>query len=143
MKNNKHVESFEKFNENLNISDVMNSYIMQISNDFQEVADKYDLIQVADTLDYEGEFAESFEGSIYSVNIWIKDENLPPYQRKVGNQRIVIAVMFDTQKENSIDIDNFKKDCIKSLKGFNIESMKFTQPEEFTQIKTFEICIKI
>lgn len=30
MKNNKHVESFGEFNENLNISDVMNSSLKQL-----------------------------------------------------------------------------------------------------------------
>ena len=30
MKNNKHIESFGKFNENLNISDVMNSILKEL-----------------------------------------------------------------------------------------------------------------
>jgi hypothetical protein len=33
MKNNKHVESFEEFNENLNISDVSNSKIIYPTSD--------------------------------------------------------------------------------------------------------------
>jgi archaellum component FlaC len=37
MKNNKHVESFGKFNENLNISDVMNS----ILNELEQLKSKY------------------------------------------------------------------------------------------------------
>jgi hypothetical protein len=139
MKDNKHIQSFGLFKENLNISDVMNSYIKQISNDFTKVADKYDLVKVDDTLDYEGEFSEDLEDNIYSVNIWIKDENLSPSMRKAENQRIVVCIMF----LNLIDIEEFKKDCQKSLSSYNIESMKFTHPEEFTQRKTFEICIKI
>jgi hypothetical protein len=139
MKDNKHIQSFGLFKENLNISDVMNSYIKQISNDFTKVADKYDLVKVDDTLDYEGEFSEDLEDNIYSVNVWIKDENLSPSMRKVENQRIVVCIMF----LNLIDIEEFKKDCQKSLSSYNIESMKFTHPEEFTQRKTFEICIKI
>lgn len=144
MKDKKYVKGFEEFNENLNISDDMNSYekeqeyIMKISNDFKSVADKYNLIQVDDTLDYEGEFAEDFSGSIYSVNIWIKDENLPLKQRKFENRRIVIGVMFD-ESENIIDIEDY---CNKLLSNFDIESMKFTDPEEFTKIKTFEIVLK-
>lgn len=57
--------------------------ILQISTDFKSVVDKYDLVQVVDTLDYEGEFGEDFDGSIYSVNIWVKDENLPPNQSSI------------------------------------------------------------
>ncbi len=79
------------------------------------------------------------EDNIYSVNVWIKDENLSPSMRKAENQRIVVCIMF----LNLIDIEEFKKDCQKSLSSYNIESMKFTHPEEFTQRKTFEICIKI
>jgi predicted hydrolase (HD superfamily) len=94
MKVNKHIQSFGLFKENLNISDVMNSYIKQISNDFTKVADKYDLVKVDDTLDYEGEFSEDLEDNIYSVNIWIKDENLSPSMRKAENQRIVVCIMF-------------------------------------------------
>ncbi len=139
MKDNKQIQSFRDFKENLNISDVMNSYIKQISNDFTKVADKYDLVKVDDTLDYEGEFSEDLEDNIYSVNVWIKDENLSPSMRKAENQRIVVCIMF----LNLIDIEEFKKDCQKSLSSYNIESMKFTHPEEFTQRKTFEICIKI
>jgi len=140
MKDKRHIQSFGQFNENLNISDVMNSYIKQISNDFTKVADKYDLLKVDDTLDYEGEFAEDLEDNIYSVNVWVKDENLSPSMRKAENQRIVVGIMF---LNSSIDIEEFKKDCQKSLSFYNIESMKFTHPEEFTQRKTFEICIKI
>jgi len=139
MKGKGHIQSFGIFKENLNISDVMNSYIKKISNDFTKVADKYDLVKVDDTLNYEGEFSEDLEDSIYSVNVWIKDENLSPSMRKVENQRIVVGIIF----LNSIDIEEFKKDCKKSLFSYNIESMKFTHPEEFTQRKTFEICIKI
>jgi hypothetical protein len=117
----------------------MNSYIKKISNDFIKVTDKYDLLKVDDTLDYEGEFSEDLEDNIYSINVWTKDENLPPSMRKVENQRVVIGIMF----LNSIDIEVFKKDCQKSLSSYNIESMKFTHPEEFTQRKTLEICIKI
>ena len=39
MKNNKHVESFEQFNENLNISDVSDSEtkIIQIKNEYSDI----------------------------------------------------------------------------------------------------------
>lgn len=141
MRNNR-VQSFSEFNENLTPSDPPNNYIMQISEAFQPVADQWGLTQVDDVLDYEGESAEDLEGSIYSVNVWIKDENLPPHQRKAENQRVVIGVMFDRDMEDTIDLESFKGDCLRSLKEFPIESMKFTGPEEFTQIRTFEICIK-
>jgi hypothetical protein len=138
MKKLKNLKSFDEIQENLNSNSFIN-HIKQISNDFTKVAHKYDLMKVNDTLDYEGEFAEDLENNIYSVNIWIKDENLSPNMRNIENQRIVIGIMF----LNPINEEEFKKDCQKTLPSYNIESMKFTHPEERTQRKTFEICIKI
>jgi hypothetical protein len=39
MKNNKHIESFGQFNENLNISDVSDSKIFNIRKDISDVRD--------------------------------------------------------------------------------------------------------
>lgn len=55
MKNNKHVESFEQFNENLNISDVSDSFInedktqleadveLKLIKFFEEFGDKFEI----------------------------------------------------------------------------------------------------
>jgi hypothetical protein len=56
MKNNKHIESFRKFNENLNISDVSDSFkikAQKLIDDTRELKDEYSESQYKKIMDLE------------------------------------------------------------------------------------------
>ena len=80
MKDNKHVESFGQFNENLNISDVMNSKIMENSNEqkntkMEKLKDLLELISEVDIMYHEERKEYFFEWMKNGkfITIWLGD----------------------------------------------------------------------
>ena len=70
MKNNKHIQSFNEHQENLNISDVMNSKIMENSNEqkntkMEKLKDLLELVSEVDIMYHEERKEYFFE--------WMKD----------------------------------------------------------------------